>query len=31
VNGNWRLDHAEGHILFPGSDAIETLVFFTRP
>jgi 23S rRNA (uracil1939-C5)-methyltransferase len=31
VNGNWQLDHAEGHVLFPGSDAIETLVFFTRP
>ena len=24
----WRLDHAEGHLLFPGSDAIETLAFF---
>jgi tRNA/tmRNA/rRNA uracil-C5-methylase (TrmA/RlmC/RlmD family) len=30
VTGQWKLDHAEGHVLFPGSDAIETLVFFTR-
>jgi 23S rRNA (uracil1939-C5)-methyltransferase len=29
-DGNWKLDHAEGHVLFPGSDAIETLAFFTR-
>ena len=29
-NGKWQLDHAEGHLLFPGSDAIETLAFFTR-
>jgi tRNA/tmRNA/rRNA uracil-C5-methylase (TrmA/RlmC/RlmD family) len=29
-SGKWRLDSAEGHILFPGSDAIETLAFFTR-
>lgn len=29
-SGEWRLDHAEGHLLFPGSDAIETLAFFTR-
>jgi 23S rRNA (uracil1939-C5)-methyltransferase len=27
---SWKLDHAEGHLLFPGSDAIETLAFFTR-
>jgi tRNA/tmRNA/rRNA uracil-C5-methylase (TrmA/RlmC/RlmD family) len=26
----WKLQHAEGHILFPGSDAIEVLAFFTR-
>jgi 23S rRNA (uracil1939-C5)-methyltransferase len=26
----WKLDHAEGHLLFPGSDAIETLAFFTN-
>jgi len=26
----WNLDHAEGHVLFPGSDAIETLAFFVR-
>ena len=24
----WKLDHAEGHVLFPGSNAIETLAFF---
>lgn len=29
-DGNWKLDHAEGHVLFPGSDAIETLACFTR-
>lgn len=29
-DGNWKLDHAEGHVLFPGSDAIETLAFFIR-
>jgi tRNA/tmRNA/rRNA uracil-C5-methylase (TrmA/RlmC/RlmD family) len=29
-DGNWKLDHAQGHVLFPGSDAIETLAFFTR-
>ena len=29
-SGKWTLDRAEGHILFPGSDAIETLAFFTR-
>ena len=27
-SGQWKLDHAEGHLLFPGSDAIETLAFF---
>lgn len=27
-SGRWILDHAEGHVLFPGSDAIETLAFF---
>jgi tRNA/tmRNA/rRNA uracil-C5-methylase (TrmA/RlmC/RlmD family) len=26
----WKLSEAEGHILFPGSDAIEVLAFFTR-
>ncbi|CAB9513602.1 Uncharacterized RNA methyltransferase pc1998 [Seminavis robusta] len=26
----WKLEHAEGHILFPGSNAIETLAFFTH-
>ena len=29
-SGRWRLDRAEGHLLFPGSDAIETLAFFRR-
>lgn len=28
LNSKWRLDHAEGHLLFPGSDAIETLAIF---
>ena len=26
----WTIVHAEGHVLFPGSDAIETLAIFTR-
>ena len=30
VKGGWTLEHAEGHVLFPGSDAIETLAFFVR-
>jgi tRNA/tmRNA/rRNA uracil-C5-methylase (TrmA/RlmC/RlmD family) len=30
ASGKWKLNVAEGHILFPGSDAIETLAFFTR-
>jgi len=29
-SGQWKLDKAEGHLLFPGSDAIETLAFFRR-
>lgn len=29
-SGSWKLKYAEGHLLFPGSDAIETLAFFTR-
>jgi 23S rRNA (uracil1939-C5)-methyltransferase len=29
-DGNWKISHVEGHVLFPGSDAIETLAFFTR-
>lgn len=29
-HGQWEVLHAEGHILFPGSDAIETLAFFVR-
>lgn len=28
LSSKWNLDHAEGHLLFPGSDAIETLAFF---
>jgi tRNA/tmRNA/rRNA uracil-C5-methylase (TrmA/RlmC/RlmD family) len=28
LKSKWRLDHAEGHLLFPGSDAIETLAIF---
>lgn len=27
-SGKWKLEFAEGHLLFPGSDAIETLAFF---
>lgn len=27
-SGRWGLEFAEGHVLFPGSDAIETLAFF---
>jgi tRNA/tmRNA/rRNA uracil-C5-methylase (TrmA/RlmC/RlmD family) len=27
-SGNWKLEFAEGYLLFPGSDAIETLAFF---
>lgn len=30
TKGKWKLDHVEGHVLFPGSDAIETLAFFSR-
>ena len=29
-SSKWKLDKAEGHLLFPGSDAIETLAFFRR-
>jgi 23S rRNA (uracil1939-C5)-methyltransferase len=29
-SGRWILEYAEGHVLFPGSDAIETLAFFTQ-
>jgi 23S rRNA (uracil1939-C5)-methyltransferase len=28
-SGRWILEYAEGHVLFPGSDAIETLAFFS--
>lgn len=27
-SGKWKLVKAEGHLLFPGADAIETLAFF---
>ena len=27
-SGKWRVEFAEGYLLFPGSDAIETLAFF---
>ncbi|KAL7453033.1 hypothetical protein ACHAWC_004738 [Mediolabrus comicus] len=27
-SGRWKVESAEGHVLFPGSDAIETLAFF---
>lgn len=30
LKSGWTLDTAEGHLLFPGSDAIETLAFFTK-
>jgi len=29
IGGGWKLEHAEGFLLFPGADAIETLAFFT--
>jgi tRNA/tmRNA/rRNA uracil-C5-methylase (TrmA/RlmC/RlmD family) len=29
-NHKWSLEHAEGFLLFPGSDAIETLAFFVQ-
>ena len=28
--GVWRLVHAEGHVLFPGSDHLETFAVFDR-
>ncbi len=28
--GGWKIQHAEGHVLFPGADHIETLVVFVR-
>jgi len=27
-SGKWKVEFAEGYLLFPGSDAIETLAFF---
>jgi len=29
-SGSWRLIHAEGHVLFPGADHIETLAVFDK-
>jgi len=29
-DGCWRLIHVEGHVLFPGSDHVETLAIFER-
>ncbi|KAL9186539.1 hypothetical protein ACHAXT_005777 [Thalassiosira profunda] len=29
-SGRWSVENAEGHLLFPGSDAIETLAFLVR-
>jgi len=28
--GGWKIAHAEGHVLFPGADHLETLVIFVR-
>ena len=30
AGGGWSLVHAEGHVLFPGSDHLETLAIFDR-
>jgi hypothetical protein len=30
LSGRWKLQHAEGHVFFPGSDHIETLAVFDR-
>jgi tRNA/tmRNA/rRNA uracil-C5-methylase (TrmA/RlmC/RlmD family) len=30
AGGGWRIQHAEGHVLFPGADHLETLVVFVR-
>lgn len=30
ADGGWRMVHAEGHVLFPGSDHIETVAIFDR-
>ena len=29
-SGRWRVEFAEGYLLFPGADAIETLAFFVQ-
>ena len=28
--GKWRIVHAEGHVLFPGADHVETVAIFER-
>jgi hypothetical protein len=30
LSNGWRLTHAEGFVLFPGSDHLETLAIFDR-
>jgi len=30
IAGGWVINHVEGHVLFPGSDALETLAVFDR-
>lgn len=30
TDAGWSVAKSEGHVLFPGSDHIETLVIFTR-
>lgn len=30
ADGGWRMIHAEGHVLFPGTDHIETVAIFDR-
>ena len=30
ANAGWRMVHSEGHVLFPGSDHIETVAIFDR-
>ncbi|KAG5177747.1 S-adenosyl-L-methionine-dependent methyltransferase [Tribonema minus] len=30
AEGGWRMVHSEGHVLFPGSDHIETVAIFDR-
>jgi hypothetical protein len=30
IQGGWKMVHAEAHVLFPGSDHLETLAVFDR-